>query len=288
MPKRINSAPAVVTNLAEALEAVGYAVAKDETRPVLAGAYLDGKAGIVAAADGFRLATSALKVRGKGKLPCAILAGAVVPVIKSIFVGSVSIASRQVKVSNTKDTNTFVQFECGHRLLMTMAVRGNFPQYSQLIPKGGTIVRFDRDEMKAAIKLMLIANPSNYLTRFISKGHNLMVFTLLEDNRTEMAVASKGKVKIAFDARFVRDILNNLPQGEVVMRTTAPQSPALFRANGNLHVVMPMFCAETIPPPKPVTPEPISHPCSASTEAVKQAEEIVAEASKPVQVVVTG
>ena len=274
LPKRINSAPTIVTNLAEVLEAVGCSMAKDETRPVLHGAYMDGKAGIVAAADGFRLSTSTLKVRGKGKLPCAIIDGMAVPVIKAVFPGKVSVSSRKEKAPGYKDEtnfNTFVQFEEGDRLLTTMAIRGNFPQYGQLIPKGGSIARFDRDEMKSAIKLTLTANPETYMTRFITKGHNINVFTICDDNRTEMAVASKGKVKIAFDARYIRDILNNLPQGEVVMRTTAPGSPALFRANGTTHVLMPMFAAETMPPEKPVTPAPVSHPCSEAATAVAQA-----------------
>lgn len=284
LPKRINAVPAVVSSLSEALEAVSYAMAKDETRPVLAGAYLDGKAGIITAADGFRLATSALQVRGEGKLPSAILDHAAVFAIKALFTGKVYIAGRVIK---TKDhTNAYVQFEQSDRLLVTMAVSGNFPQYNQLIPKGGTIVRFDRDEMKAAVKLMLIANPMNYLTRLITKGRNLTVFTILDGNRTEMAVAAKGKTKIAFDARYLRDALNNLPQGEVIMRTTTPGSPAVFRANGNTHILMPMFCAETTPPKaESITPAATSSiPAPAAVDAVKQAEEIVSQAKEAVAV----
>jgi len=50
--------------------------------------------------------------------------------------------------------------------------------------------------------------------------------------------------KVAFDARFLLDVLSVLDKGEVTLGTTTPSSPGVFRSEahpGYTHVVMPMF-----------------------------------------------
>ena len=50
--------------------------------------------------------------------------------------------------------------------------------------------------------------------------------------------------KIAFNARFLTDVLNVMRGDDVVLETTTPSSPGLFRSDklsGYSHVIMPMY-----------------------------------------------
>jgi hypothetical protein len=49
----------------------------------------------------------------------------------------------------------------------------------------------------------------------------------------------KGRVKIAFDARYFKDVLARV-SGPITLRTKNAQSPGVVKQNGTLHVLMPM------------------------------------------------
>jgi len=53
-------------------------------------------------------------------------------------------------------------------------------------------------------------------------------------------VPAKGKVKIAFDANFLKDLLSKAGT-ELTLRTKDAQSPGVVKQNGTVHVVMPLF-----------------------------------------------
>ena len=56
--------------------------------------------------------------------------------------------------------------------------------------------------------------------------------------------SGSNDMKIAFNARYLSDVLEVLGQGNVILETTSPSSPGVLKAEGNdnyIHVVMPMF-----------------------------------------------
>jgi len=277
LPKRINSLPASVSNLSEALGTVDYAMQKEENRPVLHAVYLDSNK--LAAADGYRLAVADLKARGK--LPKFIIEFKAAGLIKAIFPGSVKIAYRETK---TNPITKHLQVESKDRLLVTVGISGNFPNYTPLIPVYRKAVKFEKKDMLEALKLMVMANPVMPNTRLITKGHNLSVFTFDNEAKTEMTIPCQGKVKIALNAKQVSEILGHLADSKVTMRWNAATSPVVFKAPGAVHVVMPMTTPETTPEvTKPAyTPAPAPTPPAEAAAAVAQAEEIVKEACAPV------
>ena len=65
------------------------------------------------------------------------------------------------------------------------------------------------------------------------------------DNRgVVMAKVEGDESKIAFNARFLTDVLNVMRGDDVVLETSTPSSPGLFRSDkltGYSHVIMPMY-----------------------------------------------
>ena len=51
-------------------------------------------------------------------------------------------------------------------------------------------------------------------------------------------------MKIAFNGKYLQDVLQALDGGQLAMETTGPSSQGVFRPVGNdnyVHVIMPMF-----------------------------------------------
>jgi DNA polymerase-3 subunit beta len=65
------------------------------------------------------------------------------------------------------------------------------------------------------------------------------------DNVGEIDAAVEGtEAKIAFNGKYLLDVLSVLPQEKVILETTSSSSPGVLRpvgADNYIHVVMPMF-----------------------------------------------
>ena len=65
------------------------------------------------------------------------------------------------------------------------------------------------------------------------------------ENQGEIdAKVDGGEAKIAFNSKYLADVLDVLEGGEVALETTTPSSPGVLRPVGDdkyVHVVMPMF-----------------------------------------------
>ena len=65
------------------------------------------------------------------------------------------------------------------------------------------------------------------------------------DNQGEIDAEVEGdESKIAFNSKYLAEVLDVLRDGQVALETTSPSSPGVLRpigTDGYVHVVMPMF-----------------------------------------------
>jgi len=239
-------------DLAEAIGRVKYAVCKEESRPPLNCLHVEpgAKNGIeLAAADGFRLAITTVKTRGKLTGSINLPMGAVN--LLSHFTGTVKMA---MKVTETKrkvydrgemkevtEPAAAAMFCCGNTTLITQGQMGNYPNYRQLIPTAGTSLTADRTALKAAVKTIAAMKPKGSAIRLQTKGRKLVVWGLTDDDaRVETVLAAKGTAKIAFNVAYVHDVLN-AQDGPFVLKSTTPSAPAMTKDKVTTHVIMPLF-----------------------------------------------
>ena len=227
-----------VTGLASALKQISYATSKDEARPVLNGVCFTPDNGRIAlaAADGFRLAETTVKA--KGQLEQTIVPARAVQLVEKLMPGKVSIHRKKDEQSAEYPHISFV----GDGLVLTaMVTKGIYPSYKQVIPKGGSLLTMDKGALKDALDMVSVTLPDNNIVRLRTRGSNLVVSTKNEEKgETEVKVPAKGKAKIAFDIRYLRDILART-NGQTILRTRNAQSPGVVKQNGTIHVIMPMF-----------------------------------------------
>jgi DNA polymerase III sliding clamp (beta) subunit (PCNA family) len=213
-------------------------MAKDDARPALKGVCLASENGtvVLAAADGFRLAET--KVKAKGQVLQTIVPARAVELIERLMPGKVSIHRIQDQKSSKYPSISFV----GDGVVLTaMVIQSQYPNYRQIIPKNGSLLTVDSKALRDALDVVSITLPDNNAVRFQSRGGNLIVSTKNEEKgETEVKVPAKGKVKIAFDAHFLKDLLTQI-SGAIILRIANAQSPGVVKQNGTIHVLMPLF-----------------------------------------------
>ena len=130
-----------------------------------------------------------------------------------------------------------------------------FPDYQPIIPK-----RFDTrtivstaDMLKACRQASIFARESSDTMRLkitpnddVEPGKVIVTARADEtgDNESQLEANSSGNgVEIAFNVKFMIDVLSVIDSPQVALETTTAKSPGLLRPLGDdnfLHVVMPM------------------------------------------------
>jgi DNA polymerase-3 subunit beta len=232
---------------------VAFAAATDESRPVLTGVlarFEDGKF-TLAAADGFRLSVRKGNVAG-GKAPSASV---IIPARALIELSRViGDTEEPVEVTITKNRNQAV-FHAAQTELVTQLVEGNYPDVLALIPKShntrtvvGTI-----DFLKAVKLASFFARDASNIVRVtiepggdLTPGRLIVSATSAEmgDQVGEIDATIDGPgLEIAFNAKYLADVLGVLEAAQVALETNSPEKPGIFRPIGSdefVHVIMPM------------------------------------------------
>ncbi|MBI4332061.1 MAG: DNA polymerase III subunit beta [Chloroflexi bacterium] len=240
--------------LAKAISHVVFSAAQEDTRPVLTGinTELDGDTITLAAADGFRLAVYKCKL----DQPVATKTSVIIPA-RTLNELHRLLAGQEEPVSITINTEkNQALFQLQSIRLVSQLIQGAFPNYDQLIPKGFTTrTTIDRAEFLGAVKTASIfARDGSGIVRLqITPGPELTPGKIvvsaraeeLGDNQGELdGVVSGEATKIAFNSKFLQDVLSVLPSPQVALETTTGSSPGVIKpvdSDAYIHVVMPMF-----------------------------------------------
>ncbi len=240
--------------LKQAISQVAFAAATEESRPVLTGVQTEFEGGklTLAAADGFRLAVhrSNLIEPVKDKVTMIIPAKAYHELNRLM-----TEPDQEVEITQNAQKSQ-VLFKLKNIEMVSQIIQGTFPNYSQLIPQTyGTKARIDVAEFQRAIKMASIfARDGSGIARVIvTPGATVEAGKItisaradeIGDNVGEIDALVDGEAaKIAFNARYLSDVLSVIKQAQVSLEVTTPSNPGVIRPVGvdNYdHVVMPMF-----------------------------------------------
>ncbi len=237
-----------------ALSQVVFAAATDDSRPVLTGVQLvmSDKQVVLAAADGFRLSVHTLDLPEETEDRTAIVPARALGELLRLLPEA---GDEPVSVTfNTAGTQA--QFDLGHATLVAQLVQGTFPNYEQLIPPSySTRTEVQVDEFKRETRIASIfARDGSGIVRIIATaGKRGETGRLLISARAEEIGTNEGELdglvtgeeaKIAFNGRYLTDVLDVIGTDRIAIETSSPSSPGVFRPVGDdsfVHVVMPMF-----------------------------------------------
>jgi DNA polymerase-3 subunit beta len=244
--------------LKRAIERVTFAAATDDSRPVLTGVHLllEDSQLTLAAADGFRLAVSYLPLDQQ----LAERTELIVPARALQELGRLLGDQPDSIEMRVNDGRTQVLFALKDIEMTATLIQGTFPNYQQLIPSDySTRVKVPVSEFQREVKIAAIfARDGSGIVRLQvvpaedGVSGKITVSARADevgDNLGELDGEVQGDpAKIAFNSRYLQDVLNALDEPEVVLDTTSPSSPGVVRpclegkpVDDYVHVVMPMF-----------------------------------------------
>ena len=240
--------------LRQGINQVAFAAATEESRPVLTGvqAEFDGDKLVLAAADGFRLAVHNASLLS----PVSDKTAVIIPA-RTLNELSRFLTDQEEPVEITlNQQKSQALFRLKNIEMVSQLIQGAFPNYSQLIPQSYvTRAVVDVAEFLRAIRMASIfaRDGSGIVRLVITPGAELSPGKMeisaraeeIGDNVSEIDAAVDGETaKIAFNAKYLADVLAALRQSQVALEVTTPSSPGLIRPVGvdnYVHVVMPMF-----------------------------------------------
>lgn len=243
-----------IAALREGISQVAFAAATEESRPVLTGVHMEfeeDKLSLVAA-DGFRLAVHTTSLLTPVKDKTAIIVPARTLNELSRFLTD---EEETVEITvNQQKSQTLLRLK--NIEMVSQLIQGNFPNYGQLIPQSYvTRAVVDRAEFLQTIRMASIfaRDGSGIVRLVITPGADLTPGRMnisaraeeIGDNVSEIDALIDGEpAKIAFNAKYLSDVLSVLHEKQVALETTTSSSPGVIRPVGvdnYVHVVMPMF-----------------------------------------------
>jgi DNA polymerase III subunit beta len=242
-----------VADFKENIQLVGFSASSDEARPILTGVLitLEGNEITMVATDGFRISVkkSILSQPAESNVSITVPARALGELARAAF--------------NTEETITMVLppsrgqviFHLKDVEVVSQLIEGTFPDYRAIIPhtfKTRTVLPTET-LLKACKQAEIIAREGTNVARVSINPTNEsqpgtveLSATAEQTGSSEIAVdASIDGVPllIAFNVRYLREVLEVIKSTDVSLETNAANTPAMIKMVGDdrfLHVIMPM------------------------------------------------
>lgn len=231
-----------------------FASAKEDNRPILTGLYthFEGNVMTVAAADGYRLAVRTAKLEQSFDKPRTLVIPARTMAELARIIGD---EDKEVGITLPGERDlTLFYYES--TVISTQLLEGKFPDFGALIPKSYSTAMtvYTTDLLRACKRAEIFARDSNYSARIFVKpaagpsepGEVTVVGKSAErgDNEGSLDASVEGNsLEVAFNIRYLIDVLNVIPDERVVLESNGSAHPGVIRPeNGNdfVYIVMPM------------------------------------------------
>jgi DNA polymerase-3 subunit beta len=242
-----------VADFKEMISQVVFAASADEARPVLMGVLLnvDKDTLTMAAADGFRLSVR----KGTLSQAAAQPLTAIIPARALGELGRVASDGNEAVSMILPKGHGQVVFRMKDVELVSQLIDGTFPDYQQIIPrsyKSRTILPTPA-LLKACKQAEIFAREGSNVARLDIKSAGDLEPGSVEisaqseetgSNETVVAATIEGiGLLIAFNVKYLREVLEVIKTPNVALETVAPNAPGVIRPVGDdnfLHVIMPM------------------------------------------------
>jgi DNA polymerase III subunit beta len=227
------------------VEIVARAASRDDTRPVLTGVLVSasGRELRMVATDSYRLSVKETKLESDldGSFEANVPARALQELAR--IAQQDGDAELRVGVGANQ-----VVFTVGGTTLSSRLIDGQFPNYRQLLPDGYEHeLRFASTELTDVVRRVSLMAQRNAPLRMAFSEGELTVSAQTPDvgeARESLPVAFSGEpLEIGFNPEFLRDGLESVGEGDVVLKLISPLRPGLIEAgdgSGFQYLVMPI------------------------------------------------
>ncbi|MHC1772450.1 MAG: DNA polymerase III subunit beta [Flexilinea sp.] len=239
--------------LRKMIQQVAFAASSDDARPVLQGVFLNvsGNEMAMVATDGFRIAVKNIVLKEKFDQPIS----AIIPARALLeLVRITSDSDKQVLVTLSTGKMQVI-FHLSNVELASQIIAGTYVDYKAIIPKNfqTTTVVSTASLLKACSQAMIIARDSKNLTRLnilgseSGKGKIQITAQSEETGFYENFIEANvdgPDIQIAFNVRFLKEVMEIIDSPNVSIQTNTSMSPGLIvpldEDKNFRYVIMPM------------------------------------------------
>ncbi len=232
---------------------VAFAAAVDDTRPMLTGVStkFEESRVLMAATDGFRLSVRSAQIPGGAKGSTALI----VPARALAELARVAEDKMDAIYVTLPEGRNQIIFDMDNIVLVSQLIDGNFPDYNPIIPKrhNTRAVLGTAEFHKACKTAEIFARESSHTARVriepgdeITPGYAVVAATSTEtgDNVAQIDASVEGDpIEIAFNVKYMNDVLNVIDTPQVALEMTTPMEPGVLKPVGDndfMHIIMPM------------------------------------------------
>ena len=225
---------------------VVFAAAQDSGRPALSGILFDEDKNSITlvSTDGVRLSLQRNVFKAKAGLRKPIVVPA--RIIRELL--SIKEDEDSIRVFVSEENNQIL-FAQGETTLVGRLIGAEYPDYQKIIPQSfDTKIDIGRDELLNAIKICSVfARETANIIKFTIKKEKIIVSanspSVGEDNVEVEAKTSGEENEIAFNAKYLLDVLAAVNKEDLVFEMTGPLNPGVFKIKNDetfLHLIMPI------------------------------------------------
>lgn len=229
--------------LKEMIKQTVFACATDEARPVLTGVLFEANAGKLklVALDGYRLAMRSENANFDGDFSAILPASSLNEVMK--------ILSDDEELISLAFSHSNVQIDMADTRVHAVLLNGEYMKYEQIFPKEqNTTLQIRRRELLNGIeRASLMARESkNNLVRFNIEHDYVTISANSEVGSAEEEIPAQCRgegLEIAFNARYMQDVLSRLEDEEVLLRFQSNITPCVvepLQGNAYYYLVLPV------------------------------------------------
>jgi DNA polymerase III subunit beta len=232
--------------LEQKLSRIVFSAAQDGGRPSLSGVLVDqGVDGLtIVATDGYRLSLEkGISLGSKGNASSVLVPARV---FKELL--SVKEDDGEVTISISKKTNQII-FTQGETVLVGRLIEAEYPPFEKIIPTSHSITAsFEKGKLLNAVKICSVfARDAANIIKLSLKKNKIVVSAntpSVGENKVDVEAKINGEEnEIAFNARYLLDLLGNIDEEDLVFEMTGPLNPGVFKIKDNphfLHLIMPI------------------------------------------------
>jgi DNA polymerase-3 subunit beta len=255
LPAREDGLKLVISqaDLIPAIEQTVVAASSDDGRPVLTGVLtqLDGDNLTLAATDGHRLAVKLVKATSEGELGEDGTNSVIIPARALTELGRALKGDGKVEMWLGRSRN-HVFFTIPGVEVMSRLIEGTYPNYSQVIPEQSntTITVSTKDLLERTRGVSIFARDSANVVRIKTEAGEISISAnTSEVGSGEASVSAEiegADIQIAFNSRYLLDVLALVGSDKVAMGFNGPLSPGVVKPAGKddyTYVIMPVRVA---------------------------------------------
>jgi DNA polymerase III subunit beta len=226
------------------IKGTSFAIAQDEARPILQGILFEvkNKELNLVALDGYRLAVRSELLDVDDNIE-VVIPGKTLNEVSKILEDNTDI----VKITFT---NNHILFNINNTKIISRLLDGKFVNYISLLPQEyKLLVNVKKQELQQGIeRASLMAKDGNSNLIRLDVQEDTLVITSnsqLGKVREEVSINLQGnEVQIAFNSRYLLDVLKNMEEDDVVIEMTSSVSPCVIRgknSNNAKYLVLPVW-----------------------------------------------